>query len=80
MGTRSSFPGGKAAGAWSYTSTPPIRLHGMVLVKHRDNFAFTFTFMDVKIETKTFKNPFHWCGNGLALHLDKMNSSAMDFL
>jgi hypothetical protein len=24
--------------AWSYTSTPPIRLHG--LVKHRDNFTF----------------------------------------
>jgi hypothetical protein len=47
MGTRGSFPGGKAAGgvkltthlyleprsknAWSYTSTPPIRLHGVVL-------------------------------------------------
>jgi hypothetical protein len=46
MGTRGSFPGGKAAGAWSLplTSiwcrgeecvelylTPPIRLHGMVL-------------------------------------------------
>jgi hypothetical protein len=24
---------------WSYTSTPPIRLHGMLLIKHRDNFA-----------------------------------------
>jgi hypothetical protein len=22
--------GGKAAGAWSYTSTPPIRLYGVV--------------------------------------------------
>jgi hypothetical protein len=46
MGTRVSFPGGKAAGreadhsppcsaevknAWSYTTTPPIRLHGVVL-------------------------------------------------
>jgi hypothetical protein len=31
MGTRNCFPGGKAAGAWSYTSTPPIRLHGVVL-------------------------------------------------
>jgi hypothetical protein len=46
MGTRGSFPWGKAAGcdadhsppssaevknAWSYTSTPPIRLHGVVL-------------------------------------------------
>jgi hypothetical protein len=46
MGTRGSFPGGKAAGrvadqsppsnaevknAWSYNSTPPIRPHGVVL-------------------------------------------------
>jgi hypothetical protein len=47
MGTRGSFPGGKAAGGvkltthlqiaprskneCSYTSTPPIRLHGVVL-------------------------------------------------
>jgi hypothetical protein len=46
MGTRGSFPGGKAAGAWSwsltsisaevknvwsYISTPPVRLHGAVL-------------------------------------------------
>jgi hypothetical protein len=46
MGTRGSFSGGKAAGAWSchsppssaevknrwnYTSTTPIRLHGVVL-------------------------------------------------
>jgi hypothetical protein len=29
--------------AWSYTSTPPVRLHGVGLVKHRDNFTFTFT-------------------------------------
>jgi len=50
-------PGGKASGAWSwpptsisaeiknawsYTSTLPIRLHG-VTVKH-GNFTFTFTF------------------------------------
>jgi hypothetical protein len=26
--------------AWSYTSTPPIRLHGWCLVKHRDNFYY----------------------------------------
>jgi hypothetical protein len=45
MGTRGSFPGGKAAEArnsplhlvprskneWSYIATPPIRLHGVVL-------------------------------------------------
>jgi hypothetical protein len=41
MGTRGSFPGGEAdhsppssaevKNAWSYSSTPPIRLHGVVL-------------------------------------------------
>jgi hypothetical protein len=32
MGTRYSFPVGKAAGAWSWplTSTPPVRLYGVV--------------------------------------------------
>jgi len=30
--------------AWSYTSTPPMRFHGVVfsLKNHRDNFTFTF--------------------------------------
>jgi hypothetical protein len=28
----------RSKNAWSCTSTPPIRLHGVVLVKHRDNF------------------------------------------
>jgi hypothetical protein len=30
---------------WSYTFTPPLRLHGVVLSfkKHRDNLTFTFT-------------------------------------
>jgi hypothetical protein len=30
---------------WLYTSTPPICVHGVgliILVKHRDNFTFTF--------------------------------------
>jgi hypothetical protein len=46
MGTKGSFPGGKRPGreadhsppssaevknVWSYTSTPPVRLHGVVL-------------------------------------------------
>jgi hypothetical protein len=31
MGTRGSFPGSKAVGAWSYIYTPSIRLHGVVL-------------------------------------------------
>jgi hypothetical protein len=26
---------------WSYTSTPPIRLHGWYLVKHSSNFTLT---------------------------------------
>jgi hypothetical protein len=26
--------------AWSYTSTPPISLHGVVLIKHMHNFTF----------------------------------------
>jgi hypothetical protein len=58
MATRGSFPGGKAAGAWSwphlhlvsrsksewsYTSTPPIRLWRGAQLKHRDNFTFYFT-------------------------------------
>jgi hypothetical protein len=32
--------------AWNYTSTPPIRLHGVVLSlkKNRDNFTFTLTY------------------------------------
>jgi len=31
--------------AWSYTSTPPIRPHGVVL-RHRENFVFTLTIMN----------------------------------
>jgi len=31
IGTRGSFPGGKAARAWSYISIPPILLNGVVL-------------------------------------------------
>jgi hypothetical protein len=57
--TRGSFPGGKAAGgeadhspppsaevknAWSYTSTPPIGLHGVVLVKQKGKLYLYFTF------------------------------------
>jgi hypothetical protein len=38
--------------AWSYTSTPPLRLHGVVLSyekkKHRDNFTFYFHASDVQ--------------------------------
>jgi hypothetical protein len=33
--------------AWSYTSTPPIRLNGVVLSlkKHKDNFTCTSVFL-----------------------------------
>jgi len=31
MDTSSSYPGSKAAEAWSYTSTSPVRLHDVVL-------------------------------------------------
>jgi hypothetical protein len=60
MGTRDSFPGGKAAVAWSWplTSTSAevkewveLYLHSPntpswrgAQLKHRDNFTFTFTF------------------------------------
>jgi len=41
--------------AWSYTSTPSIRLHGVVLIKHKDKFTFTFT-----LNLSVFRN----CGFG----------------
>jgi hypothetical protein len=56
LGTRGSFPRGKAVGAWSwpltsnlmprsknewtYTSTPPVCLHGMVLSKKKTKAIF----------------------------------------
>jgi hypothetical protein len=58
MGTRGSFPGGKAAGReadhsppfnaevkneWNYTSISQYAFMAWCLVKHRDNFTFTFT-------------------------------------
>jgi hypothetical protein len=64
MGSKGSFLGGKAAGgvkltthlhlvprsnnAWSYTSTPQYAFMAWCLVKHRDNFAFTFTLLFAK--------------------------------
>jgi hypothetical protein len=62
MGTRGSFPGVKRPGreadhspssraevknAWSYTSTPQYVFMAWCLVKHRDNFTFTFTHLEV---------------------------------
>jgi hypothetical protein len=54
MGTGSSFPRGKVAGrvaasdevknAWRYTSTPPIRLHGVVLSEAQGKLNFYLLF------------------------------------
>jgi hypothetical protein len=43
-GAHSPPPSAEDKNAWSFTSTPPIRLHGVVagLKKLRDNFTFTF--------------------------------------
>jgi hypothetical protein len=41
--------------AWSYTSTPPIRLHGVVISekKHMDKFTFTFRVFKIQITYRT---------------------------
>jgi hypothetical protein len=49
MGTGGSFHEGKATGVsrsknvWSYTSTPLYVFMAWYLVKHKENFTFTFT-------------------------------------
>jgi hypothetical protein len=62
IGGRSYFPGVRRArreadnsppssaevkNAWRYTSTPPICLHCVVLVKHKDNFTFYINYYSV---------------------------------
>jgi hypothetical protein len=32
--------------AWSYASIPPYAFMAWCLLKHRDNFTFTFTYAD----------------------------------
>jgi hypothetical protein len=67
MGNRGSFPGVKRPGrkadhshlvlrsknVWRYTSTPPIRLHGVIAqLKHRDNFTLPLhTYLHTYIHT-----------------------------
>jgi hypothetical protein len=80
MGTRGSFPGRKAAGswswpltssaevtnAWSYTSTPQYVFMSWCLVKHRDNFTFTFylVFFSYDLMRKHGSlSKFPWCRN-----------------
>jgi hypothetical protein len=41
MGTGGSFPGGKAAGAWSWPLTRTSSWRSVALVKCRDSFTFT---------------------------------------
>jgi hypothetical protein len=46
MGIRGSFPGGKAAGAWSWPLISILQYAFMAwcLVKHTDNFTLRFIF------------------------------------
>jgi hypothetical protein len=46
----SHLPCAKMKNAWSYTFIPPIRLHGVVLVTHRDKFTFTLVSSHMKIQ------------------------------
>jgi hypothetical protein len=62
VGTRGSFPGGKAdhsspssaevKNAWSCTSTPPYVFMAWCLVKHRDNFTFFYLYCTMKLFTQ----------------------------
>jgi hypothetical protein len=40
-------PASAEVNAWSYTSTPQYVFMAWCLVKHRDNFTFTFTFFSL---------------------------------
>jgi len=66
-GTGVSFPGGKAAGAWSYL-VPKSRMRGAIpplppkvfmawcLVKHGDNFTFSYLLIyvsDLNVDERT---------------------------
>jgi len=47
----------RSKNAWSYTVTPPVRLHGVVLIKikHSGDSTFTFTFTtEMKIQVEVF--------------------------
>jgi hypothetical protein len=68
VGTRGSFPGGKAAGTWSWPlpSTAEVKewvelylhspnmlsWHGAQL-KHRDNFTFTFIYVNISLTVQS---------------------------
>jgi hypothetical protein len=67
--------------AWSYTSTPPIRPHGVVL-KHRDNFTFPlprssewslpYRFSDIKLVHISYP---HACHMPRPSNLDNNNNN-----
>jgi hypothetical protein len=78
MGNRGSYPGGKAArgvkltthlhlaprskNAWSYTSAPPTRIHGVVLSKKKAEGQLYHTYTHTYIHTyiQTFNDALHW--------------------
>jgi hypothetical protein len=79
MGTRGSFPGGKAAGTWSsthlhlvprskkewsYTFTPQIRLHDVVLSLEKSTFTFTLSNESWRWSRRVSRN-YAECGRGL---------------
>jgi hypothetical protein len=73
ISTHLSPPCAKVKNIWSYTSTPPIRLHGAVLSweKHRDNYTLPFPtyhhlscsrhLLLCNFHTKILCFLFHWC-------------------
>jgi hypothetical protein len=87
MGTRGSFPGGKATGAWSWplTSTycrgqrmsgaiPPLPITpswGGAQLKHRNNFTFTFTGLTLFIKWSVFA----WMIRGVWISFQWRNAS-----
>jgi hypothetical protein len=85
MGTEDSYPEGKTAGAWSwpltstsaevqyawrYTSTPQYVFMAWCLVKHRDNFTFTFTLC-----SKYYPNPLDRFGPNSANPLQRLDDN-----
>jgi hypothetical protein len=57
VGTRGSFPGVKAAGAWSWP-LPQYVFMTWCLVKYRDNF--TFTFLLFTLERRDLRLSWRW--------------------
>jgi hypothetical protein len=68
--------------AWSYTSTPPIRVHGVVLIKHRDFTFKKFSLCPCIQETPHLIPHYFWCGrnaNKMAQITSECESVPHDF-